>query len=86
MIEHVFDIDAIAAEDRTGWSAAARSERVLSSAHVVAAARAARHFEDIYAQHEDVVDRWRSIAENVVERAPKEHRFDRTPPSHLASA
>ncbi len=163
----MFDLAEVAAEDRTGWSAAARSARVLellevqeqvraevircvgewdadlawaadgarspaswlvrharttaaearelvragrlvqsntatakaltagdiSSSHVAIAARAARHVEDVYAEHEDVIldaaralsaqdfrtaaAHWRSIADDVVGREPPEHRFDR---------
>ncbi len=163
----MFDLDGIAGEDRSGWSAAARSERLLellelreqveaevlrclgeweadlawtadgsrspsswlvrhasmtladardlvrtarlvqsntstrkslaagdiSSAHVKTAARAARHVEDLYADHEDVlVDaaralspddfrtvaaHWRSCADDAIGRAPSARNFDR---------
>jgi hypothetical protein len=163
----MFDLDAIEAEDRTGWSGEARSARVVelaahirraeaellrcigewdadlawaadgskspacwltrhaamtineareavrtarlvqentatakalaagdvTPAHVKITARAARHFEDIYAAHEDVLldamrgsapddyrdiaAHWRGIAEDVTGREPSERRFDR---------
>ena len=166
-IEHMFDLDGIAREDRSGWSAAARSERLLellelreqveaevlrclgewdadlawtadgsrspscwlarrtpvalhdardlvrtarlvqsntttskalaagdiSSAHVKTAARAARHVEDLYADHEaalvdaaralspddfrTVAAHWRSCADDAIGRAPSARSFDR---------
>jgi hypothetical protein len=65
----------------------------ISSAHVCIAARAARHVEDLYAEHEDVlVDAarampaddfrvaaayWRSCADDAIGRAPSARNFDR---------
>jgi hypothetical protein len=65
----------------------------VSTAHVTVAARAARHVEDVYAAHEDVLldaaratspddfrtcaAYWRSIAEDAVAREPVEQRFER---------
>ena len=65
----------------------------ISPAHVEVAARAARHVEDLYADHEDgildaaritdpesfknVVSHWRNLAEALIDREPAETRFDR---------
>ena len=65
----------------------------ISPAHVEIAARAARHVEDLYADHEDtlidaakavspeqfkvVANHWRNIAESLVDHEPPDQRFDR---------
>jgi hypothetical protein len=65
----------------------------ISPAHVEITARAARHVEDIYADHEDglvdaaqmvspeqfkvVMNHWRNHAEAIIDREPPEVRFDR---------
>ncbi len=65
----------------------------ISPAHVEVAARAARHVEDLYADHEDtiidaaqavspedfkvVVNHWRTIAESLIDHEPPDRRFDR---------
>jgi hypothetical protein len=65
----------------------------ISPAHVEVAARAARHVEVLYADHEDVivdaaqvtspedfkvaVNHWRNLAEALIDRQPAETRFDR---------
>jgi crotonobetainyl-CoA:carnitine CoA-transferase CaiB-like acyl-CoA transferase len=67
----------------------------ISPAHVQVAARAARHVEDLYANHEDgildaarltnpeqfkvAVNHWRNLAEAIVDHEPAEARFDGTP-------
>ena len=65
----------------------------ISTAHVNAAARAARHVEDLYADHEEgivdaaritapdefrtVINHWRSLAENLVAKESAAERFTR---------
>jgi hypothetical protein len=65
----------------------------ISPAHVHVAARAARHVEDLYGEHEDGIldaarvtspedfkipmEHWRSLAENLVGREPSEARIAR---------
>ena len=74
-------------------TAKALSAGEISTAHVNAASRAARHVEDLYADHEDaivdaaritspdefriVVAHWRSMAENLVGKEPAAARFER---------
>ncbi len=75
-----------------GATAKALATGDVTSAHVTTAARAARHVEDLYAQHEDVLldaaralspddfrlaaARWRAIADDVAGRKPRD-RFER---------
>ena len=65
----------------------------ISPAHVHVAARAARHVEDLYADHEDTivdaasitdpedfkiaVNHWRNMAESLIDREPADLRFSR---------
>ena len=65
----------------------------ISPAHVEVAARAARHVEDLYTDHEDgildaacitnpedfkvAVSHWRNMAEALIDREPADRRFDR---------
>ncbi len=65
----------------------------ISPAHVQIAARAARHVEDLYADHEDgildaacmtspeqfkvVVNHWRNLAESIIDHEPADRRFER---------
>jgi hypothetical protein len=80
----------VQANERTAKALAAGD---ISPAHVEVAARAARHVEDLYADHEDVivdaacvtspddfkiaVNHWRNLAETLIDREPAECRFDR---------
>ena len=78
---------------RNQATAKALSAGEVSTAHVNAAARAARHVEDLYLDHEQgiidaarvtspdefrtVISHWRSMAENLVGKEPAAARFER---------